>query len=144
MPAGFLTVLDEACRTAGKEPGGRFALTRIQLRGKRGDVVATDGRQLLVQGGFRLPWSDDVLVPRTSVFSCREFACHEEVLLGRTPTHVAVRCGPWTLLLAIDPNSRFPDVQTRRLQGRSVLDYLYHCWWHIATASPAPSLLATE
>ncbi len=111
MPPGFLTVLDEACRTAGKEPGGRFALTRIQLRGKRGDVVATDGRQLLVQAGFRLPWDDDILIPRTSVFSCREFACDEQVLLGRTKTHVAVRCGPWTLLLQIDPNSRFPDAQ---------------------------------
>ena len=88
MPPGFLTVLDEACRTAGREPNGRFGLTRIQLRGRRGDVVATDGRQLLIQSGFRLPWDDDILIPRTSVFSCREFACHEEVLLGRTQTHV--------------------------------------------------------
>jgi hypothetical protein len=47
MPAAFLTALDEASRTAGRESGGRFGLTRIQLRGKRGDVVATDGRQLL-------------------------------------------------------------------------------------------------
>jgi hypothetical protein len=111
MPAGFLTVLDEACRTVGKEQGGRFALTRIQLRGRRGDVVATDGRQLLVQAGFRLPWNDDILIPRTSVFACREFACDDQVLLGRSKTHVAVRCGPWTLLLEIDPKSRFPDTQ---------------------------------
>src|ERR1700676_2473816 len=111
MPEGLLPALDEASRTAGREPGGRFALTRIQLRGRRGDVVATDGRQLLVQAGFPWPWDDDVLIPRSSVFSCREFAGDGAALIGRTKTHVAVKCGPWTLLLVIDGHSRYPDVQ---------------------------------
>jgi hypothetical protein len=127
MPTGFLTALDEASRTTGRDPGGRFGLTRIQLRGKRGDVVATDGRQLLVQAGFAFPWNDDVLIPRSSVFGCREFACDGEVLLGRTKTHVALQCGPWTLLLAIDGGSRYPDTEaiiprTVSVAARLVLD----------------------
>jgi hypothetical protein len=112
MPPGFLTVVDEASRTAGRGPGGRFALTRIQLRGQEGGrgghgrpAAAGAGR------GFSLTWSNDVLIPRSSVFGCRESDCGGEVLLGRTRTHVALRCGPWTLLLAIDPNSRYPDTQ---------------------------------
>jgi hypothetical protein len=127
MPTGFLAALDEASRTTGRDSGGRFALTRIQLRGKRGDVVATDGRQLLVQAGFSFPWTDDVLIPRSSVFGCREFAGNGEVLLGRTKTHVAIQCSPWTLLLAIDGGSRYPDTEaiiprTVSVAARLVLD----------------------
>jgi hypothetical protein len=50
----FLHALAEAARTTARQ-GVRYALTRIQLRGSSGQMVATDGRQLLVQGGFSLP-----------------------------------------------------------------------------------------
>jgi hypothetical protein len=109
MPAGFLRALDEAAKTIARD-SARFALTRLQLRGKTGEVVATDGRQLLVQGGFTFPWSDTVLVPRVPAFGTRELAGEGEVGVGRTSTHVAVRIGAWTFLLAIDTHSRFPNV----------------------------------
>src|SRR5262245_3693020 len=110
MPAGFLQALDEATNTAARE-SVRYALARLQLRGKTGEIIATDGRQLLVQGGFTFPWSDTVLVPRVPAFGLRELAQESEVSLGRTKTHVAVRIGPWTFLLAIDTQSHFPDVE---------------------------------
>ena len=107
--ADFLTVLAEASQTAAKD-SARFALTHIQLRGKRGQVVGTDGRQLLVQSGYRLPWSEDVLIPALPVYGCREFHVGPCVQVGRTETHVMVRDGPWTLFLAIDTKLRYPDV----------------------------------
>src|SRR5262245_58322517 len=45
---GFLDPLHEATRTAARE-GARFSVQRVQLRGRSGEVVGTDGRQLLLQ-----------------------------------------------------------------------------------------------
>jgi hypothetical protein len=110
MPAGFVQALDEAARTTSRD-SVRFALARVQLRGKTGEIVATDGRQLLVQGGFTFPWTETVLLPRVPAFAAREGGDELEVRLGRTRTHVAVKVGPWTFVLAIDTHSRFPDVE---------------------------------
>jgi hypothetical protein len=109
MPVGFVRALDEAAKTTARE-SARFALSRLQLRGKSGEIIATDGRQLLVQGGFAFPWTDTVLVPRLPAFGIRELAEEGEVAVGRTKTHVALQLGRWTFLLAIDARSRFPDV----------------------------------
>ena len=113
MPDGFVVALDEATRTTAKE-SSRFALSRMQLRGRPGQVVATDGKQLLIQGGFRLPWIDDVLVARISAFGLRELSEQSPVAVGRIEGHVAVRAGRWTFWLAIDPASRFPRRPGRR------------------------------
>jgi hypothetical protein len=109
QPDTLLPALREAARTTARS-ASRLALTRLQLRGKAGQVVATDGRQLLVQGGFPLPWDDDVLVPRVPALGGRELAGAQPVALGRTKHHVAVRAGPWTFALGLDASSRFPDV----------------------------------
>jgi hypothetical protein len=111
MSDDFLAALAEAARTAARE-SARLAVSRVQLRGKAGEVVATDGRQLLVQGGFPLPWPDDVLVPRVPAFGCRELEGATPVRLGRSEGHVAVLAGPWAFLLAIDGTSRYPAVDT--------------------------------
>jgi hypothetical protein len=108
LPDNALTVLTEASRTAGLDTG-RLALSRLLLRGRSGEVVATDGRQLLRQA-LPLPWQEDVLVPRVSVLGCRELAAAGPAAIGRTRQHVMVRVGPWLLALAIDADSRFPDV----------------------------------
>src|SRR5207249_213544 len=88
-----------------------YAITRLQLRGAAGRVVATDGRQLLVQEGFTFPWTPDVLVPALGVFGCRELPPDAPVTVGRTEKHVGVRVGPWTFLLAIDADGRFPAAE---------------------------------
>jgi hypothetical protein len=109
MPAGLLTALAEAARTTPRD-NSRYALTRIQIRGKAGQMAATDGKQLLVQSGFTFPWAEDVLVPRVPAVGSRELAGEETVQVGRTASHVAVRAGGWTFLLPIDASSRYPDV----------------------------------
>jgi hypothetical protein len=46
-----------------------------------------------------------------AAFGCRELAGAGSVSVGRTKTHVAVRVGPWTLLLNIDATGRYPNAE---------------------------------
>lgn len=89
---------------------GRLALQCIQLRGQ-GDVVAIDGHQLLIQGGFQFPWKDSVLVPRSTVFAAKEIPRAEAVRIAQSKTHVFVRIGGWTMALALETVARFPNVE---------------------------------
>jgi hypothetical protein len=89
---------------------GRISLTHIQLRGKEGDICATDGRQLLIQGGFKFPWKDAVVLSRTGVFSAEELYQGEIVCTARSQSHVLFRVGPWTVAIVIATAVRFPDV----------------------------------
>jgi len=108
-PPELLHALDEAAQTAPTE-AVRYAVQRLQLRGSKGDIVATDGRQLLVQGGFTFPWEGDVLVPRLLAFSCKELGCPEMVEVGKTEKYVFLRVGCWTFALLIDSEARYPRV----------------------------------
>jgi hypothetical protein len=110
MPEELLPTLNAANRTAARE-SARFALARLQLRGRTGQVVATDGKQLLVQAGFRFPWEDDLLVPRLPAFGQRELQNETSIEVGRTEDHVAFRLGNWILMVGIDKTSRYPNVQ---------------------------------
>ena len=110
LPSSFLHALDEAAQTTAKE-SVRFALARIQLRGQAGEVIASDGRQLLVQSGFTFPWQDDVLVPRVRAFGLRDLAAEATVKVGRLKQQVVICSGRWTFLLGIDSKARFPSVQ---------------------------------
>jgi hypothetical protein len=105
-----LAALHEAGRTAAREQV-RYALTRTQVRGSAGTIVATDGKQALVQGGFTFPFPEDVLVPAIPVFGCKELAGQNEVRIGMTASHLVVMAGPWTVWLLIDREGRFPDVE---------------------------------
>ncbi len=53
-PTGLLDALAEATATAA-EDDSRYALSCLALRPGSGSIAATDGRQVLVQGGLRLP-----------------------------------------------------------------------------------------
>jgi hypothetical protein len=110
MPDGFLQALDDACRAAARE-SVRFALSRVQLRGQAGQVAASDGKQLLVQGGFAFPFAEDLLVPALPAFGARELAGAAPARLGRAGGRVVVQAGPWSFELAVDATGRFPDVQ---------------------------------
>jgi hypothetical protein len=66
-----------------------------------------------VQGGFRLPWADNLLVPRVPAFGIRGLLAEGDAVgVGTASGQVAVRAGAWLFLLAIDTASRFPDVST--------------------------------
>jgi hypothetical protein len=105
---GLLKALDDAMQSASNDTV-RFALNKIQIRGGTGVIVATDGRAMLWQNGFTFPWTEDVLVPRTSVFGCKELG--ESIKIAKTKTHVCFECGPWAIFFQIDKEGRFPKVE---------------------------------
>lgn len=109
-PATLLHALDEASKTVASEDV-RFALHCLQLRGRSGELVATDGKHLLLQGGFQFPWQEDVLISRSAVFGCKELNTDGPVEVGRLENLVVLRTGPWTLYFHIDTNARFPQVE---------------------------------
>jgi hypothetical protein len=109
LPPAFARAFHEAGRTAARY-NTRYALERVQLRGKAGQVVGTDAKQLLVEGGFRFPFGEDLLVPPCRVFGLKLLHGPAGLATGRTASHVAVRSGPWTVALKIDAQGRFPDV----------------------------------
>lgn len=109
LPAEFPAAYHEASQTAARA-GSRYALHRVLLKGKAGEVVASDATQLYARGGLCFPFREDVLVPPSAVFGLRDLWAGDGLAIGRTPTHVAVRCGPWAVALAIDEKGRYPDV----------------------------------
>jgi hypothetical protein len=106
----FLAALHECGRTSARE-GVRYAFSRLQLNGKEGQVIATDGRQLLVWKGFELPFADRVLVPAIPAFGHRELAASESVRVGRAGGQILVEAGIWTVGLTIDEGAKFPEVE---------------------------------
>ena len=109
-PGGLLDALAEAVETTA-EGSTRYALDCIQLKGDTGEVVATDGRQILIQGGFRLPWEGDLLIRRTPLFAVRELPRDRPVEVGKTDSHVVLRTGSYAMWLAIRADARFPRIE---------------------------------
>jgi hypothetical protein len=107
---GFLKALADATQSAA-QTAIRYAVNHLQFRGKSGEIVATDSRQLLVQSGFQFPWTEDVLIPASPVFGCREIPQDVPVAIGKIDTHVVLRSGPWSLFFPIDKEGRFPKVE---------------------------------
>ncbi|MCA1687002.1 MAG: hypothetical protein LC745_13740, partial [Planctomycetia bacterium] len=109
-PSDLLDALAEAALTT-DEGSTRYSLDSLQLRGDTGEVVATDGRQILIQGGFRFPWDGDLLVRRTPLFASRALPRDRPVGVGRTDGHVAVRAGDWAVWLTVRGDARFPRIE---------------------------------
>src|SRR5262245_43562773 len=106
----LLGALAEAAATAARA-ASRYALGCVLLRGRTGEVVGTDSKQLLVHAGFRFPWSEDVLVPRSPVWASRELARHEPATVGLSGGRLVGAAGPWSVALATDPHGRFPPYE---------------------------------
>jgi hypothetical protein len=106
----LLDALAEATETSTPD-SNRYALECLQLQGHRGQVVATDGRQLLVRSGYHFQWPEDLLIKARPVFACRSLPRDQPVEVGRTDTHVVFRAGPWTISCAIQREARFPAVE---------------------------------
>jgi len=110
LEPSFHQAFADAVQTAAHE-NIRYALDKLQLRGTAGELIGTDGKQLLVQTGVVLPWSEDLLVPAMPVFACRDLPADTPLAIGRTASHVGIRVGSWTFALAIDKEGRFPKVE---------------------------------
>jgi hypothetical protein len=109
VPADLLNALAEATSA---DDDTRYALSCLLLKAGRDshEVVATDGRQVLIRGGFLFPWTGDVLIRRSPLFASRELPRDRPWSIGRTDTHIALQCDPWTILLEIQTTARFPCV----------------------------------
>lgn len=105
----LLVALHECGRTTARE-SGRFSLTRIQLQGRSGRVVGTDGKIALLCKGFKFPFTESVLVPAVPVFGSKPLILVPDVSVGRTATHLVIAIGPWGVWLPIDTTGRYPDV----------------------------------
>jgi hypothetical protein len=101
--------LRDAAATTDQQPH-RFALSCVQLSGTSGKVIATDGQQALVQSGFTFPWTDDLLVPASGVFGCRELPADQPIQVGKTDDWVTFKAGPWAISLKLEKDAGFPDV----------------------------------
>ena len=112
QPPAFRQGLKDVIQSTASEPT-RYTLNCIQLRGQAGQLVGTDGVQLLVQSGFDFPFEDDLLVPASKVFSVgRELDSSVPLELGECPEHLAIRSGAWTCWLPLDKQARFPAVDS--------------------------------
>ena len=109
VSSALLTALHECGRTTADE-STRFALTRVQVRGQHGQVIGTDGAVALVRCGFKLPFTEDLLVPAVRAFGRKELAARADIRVGRTETHLVVAAGPWAVGLRVDRGGRYPDV----------------------------------
>jgi len=87
----------------------RYALGSLELCGASGQIVATDGRNILFQEGFQFPWQDKVLLPRTTFFGCKDWPHEGPIQIGATERHVAIQNGPWTVHFRRD-GGRFPKL----------------------------------
>lgn len=120
----FLAALAEAARTTNRD-SVRYALQYIVLCGQNGAIIATDGRQLLIQEGFSFPWQNRVLIPGLPVFGCREIPVDQPVLLGCKGEQVSLEIGPWLLSMKTDKSLRYPDVEVIIPSTKGPLTFLH-------------------
>ncbi len=109
-PPAFLEALRQAMRSTDPD-SSRYALGCLQLDGGAGCLRATDGRQALVQSGFRFPWTETLLIPGSKLFEAAALPRDAVVQIGRTTDHVVLRIGAWTLAFTIQTSGRFPEIE---------------------------------
>ena len=109
VSARLLIALSECGQSAARQSSA-YALSKIQVQGGAGRVIATDGICAILCDGLSLPFVDTILVPALSVFGARPFARVANVKVGLSPTHLVVVAGPWSVALPTDTRSRYPDV----------------------------------
>jgi len=102
----------------------RLATDCVQLRGSGGKIIATDSRQLLLQAGFSFPWEDDLLVPRTGLFTCKDLPADGPLHVGRSENWLTLQTGPWTFHLAIDKERRYPTTESHIQSAETALTHL--------------------
>ena len=105
----FLSAMAEAVATTDQE-STRYALNCIRLRGRDGQIAATDSAQALIQTGFSFPWDDEILVTGSGAFASNDFAEADELRIGRSTDWVTLQANSRTLHLRIEKERRFPDI----------------------------------
>jgi hypothetical protein len=107
VSADLLTALEEASKTCSGDTR-RYGLSSGQLRGTIHQVVATNGHQLLIPGGFGFPWDGDMVVRGSPIFAGKAFPRNQQIHVAKTETHVLLKLGQWTIVCEIQKQRRFP------------------------------------
>ena len=105
----FLAAMANAVNTTDTE-SSRFALNCVRLRGRDGQIAATDSSQAFVESGFAFPWQDEVLIPASGAFAAIGCSGADSVLIGRSEDWVSIQVNSRTLHLKIDKERRFPSI----------------------------------
>ena len=105
----FLSAMAEAVATTDQE-STRYALNCIRLRGRDGQIAATDSAQALIQTGFSFPWDDEILITGSGAFASRDFAAADELRIGRSADWVTLQANSRTLHMRIEKERRFPNI----------------------------------
>jgi hypothetical protein len=106
---GLWNALGDAVATTDPQ-SSRYALGCLHLRGALGRIEATDGRQVLVQSGYRFGFEDDVLIPGSKLLGSADFSGDASITVGRTEVHVGFGVGRWLILIRIQKDARFPKL----------------------------------
>lgn len=108
-PLRLLRALRDASDTT-DATSSRYALGCIQMRGKRGEIAATDGHQMLLQRGFEFPFEEDLLIGCHQVYQSSELLTADHVGVGLQDGWFTVRAGNWIAQIRVETEGRFPRV----------------------------------
>ncbi len=109
VPVELLQALHEAGRCTARE-ANRYALQRVQIRGRAGEVIGTDSYFVYRREGFHFPFAQDLLVPAVPLFGLDEWSQASSIRVGRTDQHLVVVADAVTVFLTVDTVGRYPDV----------------------------------
>ncbi len=91
----------------------RYSLGCIRIRGRDGQIAASDGRQAFTHSGFGLP-VDEVLVPAATLKQLKCLDTCSSISVGRSSDWISLRMavGPlrWLVDLKLANQGRFPNV----------------------------------
>ena len=91
----------------------RYSLGCVRLRGRDGQIAATDGRQAYTVSGFGLPL-DEVMVPAKALSRLAFLVDCSSISVGRSANWLSLRCGVgtlrWLVDIKIQTDGRFPNI----------------------------------
>ena len=110
LPLAGRHALIAAFETAEQEHPGRYALNQVQLQGSKATLAATDGRQLLLQGGLHWPFTEDLLLGNyRKLFRCGDFP-EGPLEMSKTEQQLLFRVGNWEFFLPLGQSQRYPSI----------------------------------
>jgi hypothetical protein len=111
LPLNARQMLIAAFETAEQGEPGRYALNRVQLQGSKASIAATDGKQLLIQGGLPWPFEEELLLANyRRLFRSGDFPTGQ-LELAKTERQLVFRAGHWEFFLPIEESQRYPQVE---------------------------------
>ncbi len=108
-PPTLWSALREAVATT-DDTSTRYALRCVELRPATGEITATDGRHVLIQGGFVFPWQTSLLLPGIPLLGCKELAASGSIGVGLAGEWFTLQLDQWKISIKVETQGRFPRV----------------------------------